>query len=196
MPTPPSATLDRATHMPAAANSPATPDRRLLARALHVEVPEVSVRFCWRSSDWDGFRCGSLSTVAREAGSLWGTLVLASAALLLAVTVAAATTPRTPPGPSSPPPSARLLRWQIQPHRYPSVIDRAAHQIAALNTGNNLLYIIVAAMLAAILVSGVSLWFCATSNSPSTFPNTFSPAARRLAESGCAIRGVGCRRFP
>jgi len=32
--------------------------------------------------------------------------------------------------------------------------------IAALNTGNNLLYIVVAAMLAAIVVSGIASWLC------------------------------------
>ena len=52
--------------------------------------------------------------------------------------------------------------------------------IAALNTGNNLLYIVVAAMLAAIVVSGIASALClrGLELELSRFPNTFSPAPK------------------
>ncbi len=142
--------------MPAAANSPATPDRRLLARALHVEVPEVWVRFLLAIVGLGmAFAAALFSTVAREAGSLWGTLVLASAALLLAVVVGLTTVPYLARRVAA----ARLrdaFDYDVTRIGIAYVITVLLIGIAALNTGNNLLYIIVAAMLAAILVSGVA----------------------------------------
>ncbi|MGB7583516.1 MAG: DUF58 domain-containing protein [Terriglobales bacterium] len=142
--------------MPAAANSPATPDRRLLARALHVEVPEVWVRFLLAIVGLGmAFAAALFSTVAREAGSLWGTLVLASAALLLAVVVGLTTVPYLARRVAA----ARLrdaFDYDVTRIGIFYVITVLLIGIAALNTGNNLLYIIVAAMLAAILVSGVA----------------------------------------
>src|SRR4029077_17652479 len=90
-----------------------------------------------------------------EAGSLWGTLILASAALLLAVIVGLTTVPylaRRVAG-------ARLrdaFDFNVTRIGVAYVVTVLLIGIAALNTGNNLLYIIVAAMLAAVLVSGVA----------------------------------------
>src|SRR3989440_9444833 len=101
------------------------------------------------------FAAALFSTVARESGNLWATLILASAALLLATIVGLSTVP--------------YLARRIGTVRIREAFDYDVTRvgivyvvivlligIAALNTGNNLLYIVVAAMLAAIVVSGVA----------------------------------------
>jgi uncharacterized protein (DUF58 family) len=142
--------------MPASAKSLPTPERRPLARALHLDVPEVWVRFLLAIVGLVlALAAAVFSTVARESGSLWGTLVLASTALLLAVIVGLTTVP--------------YLARRVAVSRLRDAFDYDVTRIgvayvvtvlligiAALNTGNNLLYIIVAAMLAAILVSGIA----------------------------------------
>src|SRR5579862_2251040 len=142
--------------MPAAAKSANMHLPQRLARALHVEIPEVWVRFLLAIVGLVlAFAAALFSTVARESGSLWGTLILASVALLLAVIVGLTTVP--------------YLARRVAVSRLRDVFDYDVTRvgiayivtvlligIAALNTGNNLLYIIVAAMLAAILVSGVA----------------------------------------
>jgi uncharacterized protein (DUF58 family) len=142
--------------MPAAAKSPAITEHWSLARALRVEIPEVWVRFLLAIVGLVlAFTAALFSTVTREAGSLWGTLVLASVALLLAVVVGLTTVP--------------YLARRVATARFRDAFDYDVTRIgvgyivtvlligiAALNTGNNLLYIIVAAMLAAILVSGIA----------------------------------------
>lgn len=100
------------------------------------------------------FAAALFSTISRESGNVWATLVLASAALILATLVGLTTVPH--------------LARRVVVSRLRDVVDYEVTRagivyvvatlligIAALNTGNNLLYIIVAAMLAAILVSGV-----------------------------------------
>ena len=95
------------------------------------------------------------STIARESGSLKWTAILASSALLVAGIVAITTVP--------------YLARKVALHRvreafqYDVTREGAIYLvvtlvigIAALNTGNNLLFIVVAAMLAAIVVSGVA----------------------------------------
>lgn len=142
--------------MPASAKSPTVPERRSLSRTLHLDVPEVWVRFLLALVGLIlAFTAALFSTVARESGSLWGTLVLASTALLLAVVVGLTTVP--------------YLARRVAVSRLRDAFDYDVTRIgiayvltvlligiAALNTGNNLLYIIVAAMLAAILVSGIA----------------------------------------
>jgi len=142
--------------MPAAAKSANMHVPQRLARALRVEIPEVWVRFLLAIVGLVlAFAAALFSTVARESGSLWGTLILASVALLLAVIVGLTTVP--------------YLARRVAVSRLQDVFDYDVTRvgiayivtvlligIAALNTGNNLLYIIVAAMLAAILVSGVA----------------------------------------
>jgi uncharacterized protein (DUF58 family) len=101
------------------------------------------------------FGAAIFSTVEREAGSLWGTLVMASAALLLATFVGLTTVP--------------YLARRVVASRVREAMDYDVTRvgliyilisvvigIAALNTGNNLLYVVVAALLSAILVSGVA----------------------------------------
>ena len=98
------------------------------------------------------------STVSRDAGNVWATVILASASLLLATLVGLVTVPYL----------ARRVAVERLRESFDYEVTRAGIVyvlvtlvigIAALNTGNNLLYIVVAAMLAAILVSGVvSAW--------------------------------------
>jgi len=101
------------------------------------------------------FAAALFSTVSREAGSVWGTVILASAALLLATFVGLTTVP--------------YLARRVAATRVREAMDYDVTRagliyilisvvigIAAINTGNNLLYVIVAALLSAILVSGVA----------------------------------------
>jgi uncharacterized protein (DUF58 family) len=91
--------------------------------------------------------------VSRESGNLWATLVLASAALLLAVLVGLTTVPylaRRVAGAGI----RDAFDYDVTKVGIVYVAIVLVIGIAALNTGNNLLYIVVAAMLAAIVVSG------------------------------------------
>src|SRR5262249_53104298 len=105
------------------------------------------------------FGAAIFSTAARDAGNVVATVVLASVALFLTAAVAIGVVP--------------YLVRRVGAQRLREALDfevtRAgvvyavvvlAIGIAALNTGNNLLYIIVAAMLAAIVVSGFASSFC------------------------------------
>ncbi len=104
------------------------------------------------------FGAALFSTISRDAGNVWGTVILASLSLLLATLVGLVTVPYL----------ARRVAVERLRESFDYDVTRAGIVyvlvtlvigIAALNTGNNLLYIIVAAMLAAILVSGlVSAW--------------------------------------
>ncbi len=104
------------------------------------------------------FATAIFSTVSRVAGNLWATLILASTSLVLATLVGLVTVPYL----------ARRVAVERMRESFDYDVTRAGIVyalvtlvigIAALNTGNNLLYIVVAAMLAAILVSGVaSAW--------------------------------------
>jgi uncharacterized protein (DUF58 family) len=104
------------------------------------------------------FGAALFSTVSRDAGNVWATVILASTSLLLATLVGLVTVPYL----------ARRVAVERLRESFDYDITRAGViyvlvtlviAIAALNTGNNLLYIVVAAMLAAILVSGVvSAW--------------------------------------
>jgi len=104
------------------------------------------------------FGAALFSTVSRDAGNVWATVILASTSLLLAALVGLITVPYL----------ARRVAVERLRESFDYDVTRAGIVfvlvtlvigIAALNTGNNLLYIVVAAMLAAILVSGVvSAW--------------------------------------
>ena len=104
------------------------------------------------------FAAALFSTVSRDAGNVWATVILASTSLLLATLVGLVTVPYL----------ARRIAVERLRESFDYDVTRSGIVyvlvtlvigIAALNTGNNLLYIIVAAMLAAILVSGVvSAW--------------------------------------
>ncbi|MFY9560359.1 MAG: DUF58 domain-containing protein [Terriglobales bacterium] len=101
------------------------------------------------------FGAALFSTVSRESGNTWATIILASAALLMATLVGLTTVP--------------YLARQVVAARVRDAMDYEVTRaglvymaitvvigIAAINTGNNLLYIVVAALLSAILVSGIA----------------------------------------
>lgn len=105
------------------------------------------------------FAAAVFSTVSRDAGNIPATVVLASLALLIATAVGLATVP--------------YLARRLEAKRIEDALDFEVTRpgaiyaaivlligIAALNTGNNLLYIIVAMMLGAIAVSGVASALC------------------------------------
>ena len=141
-------------HLNPRMDDPANTKLPRLLRLLHVNIPEVWVRFLLAIVGLIlAFAAALFSTVSRESGNLWATLILASAALLLAVIVGLTTVP--------------YLARRVEAARIRDALDYDVTRIgvvyvivvlligiAALNTGNNLLYIVVAAMLAAILVSG------------------------------------------
>ncbi|MGZ4787835.1 MAG: DUF58 domain-containing protein [Terriglobales bacterium] len=101
------------------------------------------------------FAAALFSTVTKDAGNVIGTAVLASAALLLAGWVALTTVPYL---------ARRVALARVRDALdYDVTREGLAYMalvlvigVAALNTGNNLLFIIVSAMLAAIIVSGVA----------------------------------------
>jgi uncharacterized protein (DUF58 family) len=99
------------------------------------------------------FTAALFSTVSRDSGNLWATVILASVSLVLATLVGLVTVPYL----------ARRVAVERLRESFDYDVTRAGIVyvlvtlvigIAALNTGNNLLYIVVAAMLAAIVVSG------------------------------------------
>ncbi len=99
------------------------------------------------------FTAALFSTISRDAGNVWATVILASASLVLATLVGLVTVPYL----------ARRVAVERLRESFDYDVTRAGIiyvlvslviGIAALNTGNNLLYIVVAAMLAAIVVSG------------------------------------------
>jgi uncharacterized protein (DUF58 family) len=100
------------------------------------------------------FGAALISTAYGEAGNVWASVTLASLALLMAAFVGLVTVPYL----------ARRVaierlrqtfHYEVTKAGVIYVLVTLVIGIAALNTGNNLLYIVVAAMLAAILVSGV-----------------------------------------
>ncbi len=100
------------------------------------------------------FAAALFSTTSAEAGHVWVSVALASLALLLAALVGLVTVPYL----------ARRVAVERLRESFQYDVTRVGVvyvlvtlviAIAALNTGNNLLYIVVATMLAAILVSGI-----------------------------------------
>jgi uncharacterized protein (DUF58 family) len=123
---------------------------------LPFDIPEVWLRFLLALLGLIlAFAAALFSTVARESGSLWTTVILASIALALAVVVGLTTVPylaRRVAG-------GRVrdaFNYEVTGVGIIYVLTVLLIGVAALNTGNNLLYVIVAAMLAAILVSGLA----------------------------------------
>ncbi len=99
------------------------------------------------------FAAALFSMVSRDSGNLWATVILASVSLIVATMVGLITVPYL----------ARRVAVERFREHFDYDVTRAGIVyvlvtlvigIAALNTGNNLLYIVVAAMLAAIIVSG------------------------------------------
>ena len=126
------------------------------SRLLQLQIPEIWVRFLIALVGLVlAFGAALFSTVSRESGNLWATLVLSSVALILAVVVGLTTVPYL----------ARRVAVEQLKDVFDYEVTRAGIiyivgvvlvAIAALNTGNNLLYIIVATLLGAILISGVA----------------------------------------
>src|SRR5512146_175068 len=135
---------------------PATRKERSLAALLHLGMPEVWARFLVAILGLGlAFAAALGSTLAREDGNVAATAVLASAALLLAGLVGLSTVP--------------YLARRVAAGRVRDAFDYEVTRtgliyigitlvlgLAGLNTGNNLLWIVVAAMLAAIVVSGLA----------------------------------------
>jgi uncharacterized protein (DUF58 family) len=122
---------------------------------LHSPAAEVWAKFLLALVGLGlAFAAALFSTVSRDAGNLWATVILASISLVLATLVGLVTVPYL----------ARRVAVERLRESFDFEVTRAGVVyvlvtlvigIAALNTGNNLLYIVVAAMLAAILVSGL-----------------------------------------
>jgi uncharacterized protein (DUF58 family) len=101
------------------------------------------------------FGAALFSTVSRESGSVWGTIILASAALILATLVGLTTVPYL----ARRVVAARLreaMDYEVTRAGVIYILITVVIGIAAINTGNNLLYVIVSALLAAIIVSGIA----------------------------------------
>lgn len=134
----------------------AAPNEGRLGRLLHVHIPEVWLRFLLALAGLvAAFGAALFSTVSRESGNAWATLIFASTALLLAMIVGLTTVPYL----ARQVVTARLrdaLDYEVTRFGIVYFVALLIIAIPALNTGNNLLYIIVAAMLAAILVSGIA----------------------------------------
>ena len=125
-----------------------------VARWLQSATAEVWVKFLLALIGLGlAFGAALFSTVSRDAGNVWATVFLASMSLILATLVGLVTVPYL---------VRRVAVERLREH-FDYDVTRAGIVyvlvtlvigIAALNTGNNLLYIVVAAMLGAILVSG------------------------------------------
>lgn len=101
------------------------------------------------------FAAALFSTVSRESGNVWGTIILASAALLLATFVGLTTVPYL----ARRVVAARVreaMDYDVTRAGVVYILITVVIGIAAINTGNNLLYVIVAALLSAIIVSGIA----------------------------------------
>jgi uncharacterized protein (DUF58 family) len=138
---------------------PSSPPPKRAAQWLQSASAQVWIKFLLALVGLGlAFAAALFSTVSRDSGNLWATVILASLSLLLATLVGLVTVPYL----------ARRVAVERLRESFDYDVTRAGIVyvlltlvigIAALNTGNNLLYIVVAAMLAAILVSGVvSAW--------------------------------------
>src|SRR6202167_5595613 len=121
-----------------------------------LKLPQVWVRFLFAIAGLAlAFAAALFSTILGESGNLWGTIILASAALLLAIFVGLTTVP--------------YLARRVVASRVREAMDYDVTRagliyilisvvigIAAINTGNNLLYVVVSALLSAVLVSGIA----------------------------------------
>ena len=101
------------------------------------------------------FAAAIFSTVSRESGNVWMTIILASAALLLATFVGLTTVPYL----ARRVVAARVrdaLDYDVTRAGIVYILITVVIGIAAIDTGNNLLYVVVASLLSAIAVSGVA----------------------------------------
>ena len=131
-----------------------------IARAFQAENSGAWLRFLLAGIGLMlAFAAAIFSTASRDAGNVPATVILASVALLMAAGVGLGTVP--------------YLARRVGARRVREALDFEVTRagalyvvivlligIAALNTGNNLLYIIVAAMLAALAASGIASAIC------------------------------------
>ena len=128
--------------------------RRFVVR-LQSSLGEVWIKFLLALVGLGlAFGAALLSTASGEAGNLWVSVILASIALLIAAFVGLVTVPYLARRVAIER-LRRTLHYEVTKAGVVYVLVTLVIGIAALNTGNNLLYIVVAAMLAAILVSGI-----------------------------------------
>jgi uncharacterized protein (DUF58 family) len=137
-------------------SSELNPNRATRSRWAWLALSQVWVRFLLAIVGLIfAFAAALFSTVAREAGSVWGTVLLASAALLLAVFVGLTTVPYL----ARRVVAARVreaMDYEVTRAGLVYILITVVIGIAAINTGNNLLYVVVAALLSAIVVSGIA----------------------------------------
>jgi uncharacterized protein (DUF58 family) len=144
--------------MPAAAQPARVESDSILSRLRRrVHISEVWMRFLVAVVGLAfAFGAALFSTVSRESGNVWATAILASGALLLATLVGLTTVPYL---------ARRVVagaRWQdafdfeVTKAGIVYVVVTLLVVLAALNTGNNLLYVVVSALLAAVLASGLA----------------------------------------
>src|SRR5947209_1656084 len=101
------------------------------------------------------FAAALYSTIFRDQGNLLATAIAASLALMLAALVGITTVPYLARRVALPRLRERFI-YEGTREGAAFIILALVIGIAALNTGNNLLYIVVAAMLAAFLMSGLA----------------------------------------
>ena len=101
------------------------------------------------------FAAALFSTVTRESGNVVATAILAGASLIVAVWVGMTTVPYLAKRVASGAQWQDSIDFEVTKAGIVYVIATLLIGVAALNTGNNLLYLIVSTMLAAVLVSGV-----------------------------------------
>ena len=133
-------------------NTPDSPPTRL----LRIGLSQIWVRFLFAIVGLVlAFGAALFSTVSRESGNIWGTIILASAALVLATFVGLTTVPYL----ARRVVAARVreaMDYEVTRAGMIYMLITVVIGIAAINTGNNLLYVIVAALLSAIIVSGIA----------------------------------------
>ncbi len=101
------------------------------------------------------FGAAIFSTVSGESGNVWTTIVLASVALVLATLVGLTTVPYL----ARRVVAARVrdaLDYDVTRAGIIYILITVIIGIAAINTGNNLLYVVVASLISAIAVSGIA----------------------------------------
>jgi uncharacterized protein (DUF58 family) len=144
--------------MPAASESASVKRSAFLARLQrHLHISEVWMRFLVAIVGLGlAFGAALFSTVSRESGNVWATAILAGGALLLAVLVGLTTVPYL---------ARRVVSGACWQDAFDFEVTRAGIayvlltlliSVAALNTGNNLLYVVVSALLAGMLASGMA----------------------------------------
>lgn len=146
--------------MEAVLNPPQARASKWLSSLWQAEYSGAWIRFLLAIAGLTlAFGAAVFSTATRNSGNLVATVILSSFALVLALAVGIGTVPYL----------ARRLEARRMREALDFEVTRAGAAylvvvliigVAALNTGNNLLYIVVAAMLAAVAVSGMVSTLC------------------------------------